>query len=302
MNIFFSIIIPTFNQGSLLKNCLQSITQQTYKNYEIIVIDNHSTDNTKKIITKFKKKIIYRKIRNNGVIAKSRNLGIKIAKGKWIAFLDSDDQWFSTKLEKINKLIKTNKSEVFCNAELFKRDKKLKINIPGPYEKEFYKKLLITGNRLSTSASIVNRNFTIQNKIFFAEHKKFISCEDYFFFLELARKKARFHFYNEPLGIHLMHDRSISANLTKHSLAEIEVVKHHIYNLQRISKNKKELFFQAMKNREVKKKTIYLVKNIYNPLNLIKLIKLSFQSPVIFSSIFKFLFVKKLKEFYYNYL
>ena len=79
-----------------------------------------------------------------------------------------------------------------------------------------------------------------------------------FFFLELARKKARFHFYNEPLGIHLMHDRSISANLTKHSLAEIEVVKHHIYNLQRISKNKKELFFQAMKNREVKKKIIYL--------------------------------------------
>ena len=71
-----------------MKNCLQSITHQTYKNYEIIVIDNHSTDNTKKIITKFKKKIIYRKIRNNGVIAKSRNLGIKIAKGKWIAFLD----------------------------------------------------------------------------------------------------------------------------------------------------------------------------------------------------------------------
>ena len=75
-----------------------------------------------------------------------------------------------------------------------------------------------------------------------------------------------------------MHDRSISANLTKHSLAEIEVVKHHIYNLQRISKNKKN-YFSSWKNREVKKKTIYLVKNIYNPLNLIKLIKLSFQSP-----------------------
>lgn len=301
MNIFFSIVVPTFNQSSLLKKCLQSIANQTYKNYEVIVIDNNSSDNTKKIISKFKNKIIYRKIRNNGIIAKSRNLGIKIAKGKWIAFLDSDDQWFSSKLEKINNLIKNHKSEVFCNAELFKkRDKKLRINVPGPYEKEFYKKLLIIGNRLSTSASIVNRNFIIRNKIFFAEHKKFISCEDYFFFLELARKKARFHFYGEPLGIHLMHDKSVSANLTKHYLAEIEVVKHHIFNLQRISKNKNKLFSEAMKNRKVKRQTIYLVKNIYNPINLIKLFMLSFLYPVIFCSIFKFLFIKKLKELYYK--
>ena len=153
------------------------------------------------------------------------------------------------KIRKINKLIKTNKSEVFCNAELFKRDKKLKINIPGPYEKEFYKKLLITGNRLSTSASIVNRNFTIQNKIFLQNIKNLFPVRIIFFFLELARKKARFHFYNEPLGIHLMHDRSISANLTKHSLAEIEVVKHHIYNLQRISKNKRIIFSSYEKQR-----------------------------------------------------
>ena len=55
MNIFFSIVIPTFNQSSLLKKCLQSITNQTYKNYEVIVIDNNSSDNTKKIISKFKK-------------------------------------------------------------------------------------------------------------------------------------------------------------------------------------------------------------------------------------------------------
>ena len=54
-------------------------------------------------------------------------------------FFRPDDQWFSTKLEKINKLIKTNKSEVFCNAELFKRDKKLKINIPDHMKKNFIK-------------------------------------------------------------------------------------------------------------------------------------------------------------------
>ena len=62
-----------------------------------------------------------------------------------------DDQWFSSKLEKLI-IYKNHKSEVFCNAELFKkRDKKLRINVPGPYEKEFYKKLLIIGNRLIVS-------------------------------------------------------------------------------------------------------------------------------------------------------
>ena len=68
-----------------------------------------------------------------------------------------------------------------------------------------------------------------------------------------------------------MHDKSVSANLTKHYLAEIEVVKHHIFNLNLISKNKKKLFSEAMKNSKVKIQTIYLVKNIYNPINLIKL-------------------------------
>ena len=75
-----------------------------------------------------------------------------------------------------------------------------------------------------------------------------------------------------------MHDKSVSANLTKHSLAEIEVVKHHIFNLQRISKIKKN-YFQAMKNRKVKRQTIYLVKNIYNPYKSDKIIYVEFSIP-----------------------
>jgi glycosyltransferase involved in cell wall biosynthesis len=300
MNNLFSIVIPTFNQGSLLKKCIKSILAQSYKNYEIIVIDNHSSDNTKKIISEFKKKIIYKKIRNKGVIAKSRNLGIKLAKGKWIAFLDSDDQWFSTKLEKANRLIKEKDFEVFCNAEFFEKNNKVKLNIPGPFEKNFYKQMLIKGNRLSTSASIVNRNYIIKNKILFAEPKKFISCEDYFFFLELARKNANFYFHNEPLGKHLMHNKSVSADNVKHAKAEIEVIKHHIFKLQRFSKNKKKLFLLASLNRKIKKEVIYMIKNIYKPFNLINLLLLGLRAPIIFSSTLKFLFVKKFKEFYYN--
>ena len=114
---FFSIVIPTYNQSSYLKIALTSVFKQKYKNYEVIVVDNYSSDETFKVIKNFKKKIIYKRIRNNGVIAKSRNLGIKLSKGKWIAFLDSDDYWSEDKLKKIFHIINSKDCDVVCNSE-----------------------------------------------------------------------------------------------------------------------------------------------------------------------------------------
>ena len=86
-NKLISIIIPTFNHGQFLDRALKSIINQTYTNWEVIIVDNHSTDNTTKIVKSFKSsKITYFKIHNNGIIAKSRNAGIYAAKGEWIAF------------------------------------------------------------------------------------------------------------------------------------------------------------------------------------------------------------------------
>ena len=95
-----SIIIPTFNHANYLSKALQSVLHQTYTNWEAIVIDNYSTDDTDSVITRYNDhRIKYLKIHNGGVIAKSRNAGIKSAKGDWIAFLDSDDTWTSDKLD-----------------------------------------------------------------------------------------------------------------------------------------------------------------------------------------------------------
>ena len=95
-----SIIIPTYPQATYIGKALQSIIDQTFKNWEAIIIDNHSTDDTQKILNQFvDPRIKCLKIKNNGIIAKSRNLGIKFAKGEWIAFLDSDDWWTKDKLE-----------------------------------------------------------------------------------------------------------------------------------------------------------------------------------------------------------
>ena len=96
---FFSVIIPTYNHANYLKKALDSVLAQSFNNYEIIVIDDNSTDNTSEVVNNYKNKIIYKKISNNRIIGRSRNLGISISKGEWLAFLDSDDEWLKDKLQ-----------------------------------------------------------------------------------------------------------------------------------------------------------------------------------------------------------
>ena len=111
-SVFFSVIIPTYNRCDLLKRAINSVLAQSFKKFEIIIIDNYSTDKTHKIVKNFKKKNIkYKKIRNRGIIAKSRNVGMKLAKGEWIAFLDSDDTWTKDKLTNVHKTIINNDNE-----------------------------------------------------------------------------------------------------------------------------------------------------------------------------------------------
>lgn len=253
---FFSIVIPTFNQSNFLKEALNSVFNQDFKNFEVIVIDNYSSDETNKIIRTYKKKIIYKKIKNNGVIAKSRNLGIKKSRGKWIAFLDSDDLWSKKKLHKVyNYLKKKRETDVICNNEwtIYDKSSKTKIKSFGPSSSEFYKKILLYGNRNSTSASVVKSSFLKKNKILFNEKKSFITCEDYCFFLDIANKRGNFKFLLEPLGIRRYHSKSYSSKIKLHQAAEESVIKYHVFNVQSFSKNKKDLYNKIRKNLYIKK-------------------------------------------------
>lgn len=96
-----SVVLPTYNRAHFLGRAMQSLMDQTYQNWEAIVIDNHSSDNTNEIVEGFTDpRIKFLKIHNNGVISASRNMGITAARGELIAFLDSDDWWEADKLEK----------------------------------------------------------------------------------------------------------------------------------------------------------------------------------------------------------
>lgn len=96
-----SVIIPTFNRGHLISRSIKSVLNQTFKDYEIIVVDDGSTDNTEEVVKQLNlKNLIYVKHKTNKGASAARNTGITISKGDYIAFLDSDDIWLNDKLEK----------------------------------------------------------------------------------------------------------------------------------------------------------------------------------------------------------
>lgn len=94
----FSIIIPTFNRANLLKQAISSVLEQSYKKYEIIVVDDGSVDETQKLLRSYGNRIRSFKQPNNGVSA-ARNLGVEEARGEFIAFLDDDDLYYPEKLK-----------------------------------------------------------------------------------------------------------------------------------------------------------------------------------------------------------
>lgn len=130
-----SIIMPSWNTGRFIAESIQSVIDQTYENWELIIVDDCSTDNTDEVIATFGDKRIrcYKNEKNSGA-AVTRNKAIGEAKGEWIAFLDSDDLWAPEKLEKQLAFMNSN-GYVFSYHDYVKIDeesKPLNIYVTGP--------------------------------------------------------------------------------------------------------------------------------------------------------------------------
>ena len=110
MDDLISIIMPSFNTGKYITETIESVLAQSYKNWELIIVDDCSSDNTDEIVSTYLSddRIQYLKNEKNSGAAFSRNIALRKAKGKWIAFLDSDDLWMPEKLEKQLSFMKSN--------------------------------------------------------------------------------------------------------------------------------------------------------------------------------------------------
>lgn len=130
-----SIIMPSYNTGNYIAESIQSVLNQTYENWELIIVDDCSTDNTDEIVASFKdERIKYFKNETNSGAALTRNRALREAQGEWIAFLDSDDLWMPEKLERQIKFMEKN-GYVFSYHEYEKIDEKsepLNVYVTGP--------------------------------------------------------------------------------------------------------------------------------------------------------------------------
>jgi glycosyltransferase involved in cell wall biosynthesis len=208
-----SIVIPTYNHARFLGRALQSVLDQTYTHWEVIVIDNHSTDNTDEVVASFTDpRITYLKIHNNGVIAASRNAGINAAKGEWIAFLDSDDWWTKDKLQACFNCITVNVDLVYHDMEIVSNKKRLFIRkkieswqVKNPVTID----LMVRGNAIVTSSVLV-RTHLLRALNGMNESLDMVATEDYNTWLRLGLLTSKFKYISKRLGFYQLHSQGTS--------------------------------------------------------------------------------------------
>ena len=177
------IIIPNYNKGDYLKQCIDSVLNQTYKNWNVYVVDDCSNDLSRDILKKYIKedKIKITLLNKNFGPSYCRNLGIENSKSEYIAFLDSDDYWPENKLEnQINEMLDNKYDISFTDIKYFYNNNskgEKKTNLPTIYDFDKF----IHKSTMSTSSILLKRS--ILNNITFKEVKH----EDYLFKCDLLK-------------------------------------------------------------------------------------------------------------------
>ena len=222
-NYEISVVIPTYNSLLYLKEAINSVINQSYENWEILIIDNHSDDGTDKYVENLNNiRIKYYKIQNYGIIAKSRNLGIRLSKGKYIAFLDSDDSWHKDKLLICMNVFKKNNcdfiSHNFSLNKNFKKNKKIKIKKISSFKK-FYSSF----NPIFCSGVVLKKS--ILDDVSFSEKNKYNGTEDYLLWLTLLLNEKTFILIKNILGFYRVHNSNFSRNIRKQLSSEINTLR-----------------------------------------------------------------------------
>ncbi|HPA63161.1 MAG TPA: glycosyltransferase [Spirochaetota bacterium] len=193
---FFSVIIPVFNRKEFLERAMNSVFSQDFQDYELVIVDDGSTDGLENFSFS-SDVIIFRK--ENGGVSSARNSGIRIAQGKYIAFLDSDDEWKSNKLSLQHKFIIENPEvRIFQSEEEWIRRGE-KVN-----PKNIHKKIFGDIFYNSLKLCLVSPSAVVVKKEIFAEYGLFDEtmpvCEDYDLWLRISAKES-FGLLNEKLII-----------------------------------------------------------------------------------------------------
>jgi glycosyltransferase involved in cell wall biosynthesis len=207
-----SIIMNCYNGEKYLKKSINSVINQSYKNWELIFWDNHSQDNSKKILLSFKdKRIKYFKSKKLLNLYNARNLAITKSIGTYICFLDTDDWWMKKKLQTQVNFINNNKKVNFIYSNLYiyneiKKTKKIYINYSIPNGK--ITQILLNKYRVGMGTVMISRK-CFKNKKF---NNNFNIIGDFDFFVSLSIKE-NFFYIEEPLTYYRIHVENYSKKL-----------------------------------------------------------------------------------------
>jgi glycosyltransferase involved in cell wall biosynthesis len=226
-----TVIITTYNRAGSISEAVDSVLAQTFTDFELLVVDNGSTDNTREVIGRFKDdrvKYIYNET-PSGSCAMPRNIGARTAAGQYIAFLDDDDIWYPKKLEICVERLNDDRGAVLvCHSNNVVKDgKKILERRFGPWSEDMYERLIYDGNFLAPTAVVIRKQ-TLLDLGGFSTDEKYLSCDDYEFWIRLAGTGARFHFIDEALGEFRITGNNASIGDYKFSLRVAELIRDAI--------------------------------------------------------------------------
>lgn len=225
-----SIIIPTYNRAALLTASVQSVLQQTYTDFELLIVDDGSADNTDIIVESIKdERIRYLKMPENKGVAAARNEGIRQAKYDYIAFQDSDDYWKPDKLKKQMEFL-TQRPEaglLYCPYECKKTDGSTILvpdyNIPSEEKQGNIYRYMLLRNTIGTPGVLVSRHCLEKSGLF---NESLTCLEDWELFLRISRD-YEIAFQDEPMVLVNLSKDGVSHNISGYYEARCYMLARH---------------------------------------------------------------------------
>lgn len=243
-----SVVIPAYNAEKTIERAIQSVIVQTYSNIEVLIVDDCSKDKTVKIAISYAKKDHRIKILQNEInkgVAETRNKGVAEAQGDWIAFLDSDDAWIPSKLEKQSEVLRSNSSCILCfTGSAFENELGTRCGYTLSVPKQLKYEDLLKQNLISCSSVLVKKEVLIR----FPMQSDPMIHEDLAVWLKILKDGSEAIGINEPLLIYRISSKSKSGN--KLCAARMQ---WNTYRAAGIGYLKRIRYFGAYARRNIKK-------------------------------------------------
>lgn len=262
-NIFFSIVIPVHNRANTLPMCIDSILSQTYKNFELILVDDHSTDNSVEIIKKYqrndKRIVLINQPDNKNGAQQARNTGIFNAKNDWIMFNDSDDKWLNNKIEREYDLLKNlnfdSTAVIYSDCYVFNVENNHQHNwaLPHINSETSFKDLLLTSGPMFQSL-LCSKKLLSEVEYLDETTPKY---QEWDTSLRLARK-GKFYHIKEPLYVYYIGaEDTMSKNQIKSLIGNCNIINKYkddikqLHGIRILKKQYAECYIEISKHLNI---------------------------------------------------